>query len=455
MTVKKSLLIKRALCVLLSLMFVFGCAAFDMVSYAAVLGDVDGDGNVNSSDALRVLQHSTGISTLSASQVKLADIDSDGNVNSSDALRILQYATGLVERLDPNEPTTKPTTQPTTKPTTQPTTSGSSFEGRVNADPSLRLRSGPGTSYSTLSNIPDGTVIKITEVSGGWGKTTYGGKTGWVSLDYVESTSVKPGTFTIKCYGYGHGVGMSQEGAVVFANRGWTYDKILLHYYYSDKTKIINDPNRPATVKYGGQTIDLKTYLCRTTMAEIGDYVHIEAIKAQVVAVYTYAKYYNFNVNSSTHAYKSSYNYTGTIIEKAVDAVIGKYVDYNSKPCFTCYCASMGGKNTSAASTWLGEDLPYLRGGRESPEPESVMKKVYTFTADEIKTLAKNNMGVTLTGDPSTWFTNIVHDSSISSSVGYIKSMKVGGKEIKGEFIRTKLFNYKVRSHCLEITYNK
>jgi stage II sporulation protein D len=31
--------------------------------------------------------------------------------------------------------------------------------------------------------------------------------------------------------GWGHGVGLSQEGAHVLAQRGWTYARILQHYY--------------------------------------------------------------------------------------------------------------------------------------------------------------------------------------------------------------------------------
>jgi stage II sporulation protein D len=38
-------------------------------------------------------------------------------------------------------------------------------------------------------------------------------------------------TITIKTSGYGHGVGMSQYGALGMANAGYTYDEILKHYY--------------------------------------------------------------------------------------------------------------------------------------------------------------------------------------------------------------------------------
>ena len=38
-------------------------------------------------------------------------------------------------------------------------------------------------------------------------------------------------TFLVTGRGYGHGVGMSQYGALGFAQNGATYDQILAHYY--------------------------------------------------------------------------------------------------------------------------------------------------------------------------------------------------------------------------------
>ena len=37
--------------------------------------------------------------------------------------------------------------------------------------------------------------------------------------------------FTVTTYGYGHGVGMSQTGSMLYARQGWTYVQILNHYY--------------------------------------------------------------------------------------------------------------------------------------------------------------------------------------------------------------------------------
>ena len=39
------------------------------------------------------------------------------------------------------------------------------------------------------------------------------------------------GSFTFTTYGYGHGVGMSQQGADYYAMQGWNYVDILTHYY--------------------------------------------------------------------------------------------------------------------------------------------------------------------------------------------------------------------------------
>jgi len=47
----------------------------------------------------------------------------------------------------------------------------------------------------------------------------------------VVSGTVSDGTFVLTGKGWGHGVGMSQEGAKGFANKGYTYDQILKHYF--------------------------------------------------------------------------------------------------------------------------------------------------------------------------------------------------------------------------------
>ncbi|MBR1823055.1 MAG: sporulation protein [Ruminococcus sp.] len=61
------------------------------------------------------------------------------------------------------------------------------------------------------------------------------------SIDGVEG---QPGKFTFVTYGWGHGVGMSQNGANFYANyAGWSYRDILAHYYpgtYIENTGLID-----------------------------------------------------------------------------------------------------------------------------------------------------------------------------------------------------------------------
>lgn len=76
---------------------------YDITGYATgevdnkTLGDVNEDSKINSTDALLILQHSTGLITLSESKKLNADVTWDGKINSSDALKILQYSTGIIK----------------------------------------------------------------------------------------------------------------------------------------------------------------------------------------------------------------------------------------------------------------------------------------------------------------------------------------------------------------------
>lgn len=47
----------------------------------------------------------------------------------------------------------------------------------------------------------------------------------------VQPAAVTQATFLVSGRGWGHGVGMSQYGALGFANDAWSYDRILAHYY--------------------------------------------------------------------------------------------------------------------------------------------------------------------------------------------------------------------------------
>jgi stage II sporulation protein D len=51
-----------------------------------------------------------------------------------------------------------------------------------------------------------------------------------LALGLTGSAAAEP-AFVFQGHGWGHGVGLSQWGAYGFATNGWTYDRILAHYY--------------------------------------------------------------------------------------------------------------------------------------------------------------------------------------------------------------------------------
>lgn len=59
-----------------------------------VLGDVNGDGSLNSMDSLDILNHSVEIQMLEGNALTAADVNGDGEINSADALIVLQITVG-------------------------------------------------------------------------------------------------------------------------------------------------------------------------------------------------------------------------------------------------------------------------------------------------------------------------------------------------------------------------
>ncbi|PIC64037.1 stage II sporulation protein D [Sporosarcina sp. P13] len=62
------------------------------------------------------------------------------------------------------------------------------------------------------------------------------------STDFNIAYDVNNQIVHVTTVGYGHGVGMSQYGAEAFAQKGWSAEQILTHYYTGTKIQKINLP---------------------------------------------------------------------------------------------------------------------------------------------------------------------------------------------------------------------
>lgn len=283
----------------------------------------------------------------------------------------------------------------------------------------------------------------------------------------TDKTS-ESGTFVFKVYGYGHGVGMSQRGAMAMADNGKTYVQILNHYYPDTTVKADNSP--PATVKYAGNDIPLVEYLCKTTKQEMGwSSANKEAVKAQMVAIYTFAKNKNFVVDGSQHAYASGFDYKGSDkrlynialellnTENETEYSSVPYVDYNGSAAFTCYFSTSAGKTASAESVWGSNKYPYLEGGISSPEDPGAT--TVEISSDEMKKLIeayaqKSGNDVILSNNPADWLEIVAHDSCRGSDCGYVTTMRVGNYRMRGNAFRANVTGYsKIRSHCFTFEY--
>ncbi len=187
-----------------------------------------------------------------------------------------------------------------------------------------------------------------------------------------------------------------------------------------------------------------------------------EAVKAQMAAIYTYAKHNNFNVKSSQHAYDASFEFVGSDIYNtcleylgmttAEDAPVAKYVDYNGAAANTVYFSTCAGKTASAESVWKAGQYPYLAGGVSSPEDPAPSD--FEISAEEMKKLIQTHSDeIVLSDNPAEWLEVVEHDGCINQTCGYVTTIRVGNATMKGNAFRASLMKYKIRSHCFTVTY--
>ena len=170
--------------------------------------------------------------------------------------------------------------------------------------------------------------------------------------------------------GNGHGVGMSQEGALGYAEHGWSYAAILGHYYTGTTIGQVA-PGTVIKVLIHGKVkhIALETYVRGVVAAEMPSSWNMAALEAQAVASRTYAitakaggSRFDVYPDDRSQVYRGKAAETSST-NAAVAATAGQIVTYGGQPAITYFFAGSGGHTESIQDAFLGATPePWLVG---------------------------------------------------------------------------------------------
>jgi stage II sporulation protein D len=186
-------------------------------------------------------------------------------------------------------------------------------------------------------------------------------------------------TLVVEGAGDGHGVGMSQDGALGYAEHGWS-DAAILAHYYTGTTLGPAPANSVVKVLEGSKVVavPLERYVRGVVSAEMPASWPLAALEAQAIASRTYALTDDqggtrFDVYADTR----SQMYLGAAAETAatnaaVAATAGQVVLYDGTPAITYYFASSGGMTEDNEDSFLGSTPePWLRAVPDAYETKS------------------------------------------------------------------------------------
>ena len=232
-------------------------------------------------------------------------------------------------------------------------------------------------------------------------------------------SELSPNTVYFTSYGYGHGIGMSQNGANYYAKYGgWDYLQILGHYYPG--TSVQYNPgveNETITVRgISGSVVDIISMVCN---AEIGSSFETEAIKAQAVAAYTFVKH----AGGSTSGMAIKAGPDQKIVD-AVRSVLGQAVYYNGDYALTMFCASSGGATASNKDIII-DDLPYLRSvvSEYDAQYDPHYGEMSSMSVDTLRYRIQNAYGIYLSSAYSQWIQPVIGDG------GYVSKVCIDGQK--------------------------
>ena len=205
------------------------------------------------------------------------------------------------------------------------------------------------------------------------------------------------------------------------------------------------------------KTGSARDIIAGAVVGEIWNEFPDEAVKAQAVAEYTYIKKQNEmglrpTVSLKTDIYDRIY--------KLVDEVFGEAIYYNGEMIQSVFYASSCGYTNSAENVW-NVYYPYLVSVDcpldKTTDPN--LGSTDSYSSDYMKNAVQSTLGITLTGDPSTWFK--INSTLDNRENGWVTSVSVGGmtkangKTIDGRVIRETVLGYSLKSAAFELKYDE
>ena len=226
----------------------------------------------------------------------------------------------------------------------------------------------------------------------------------------------------------------------------------------SEPTSQEEESEKSETIKVlrtqSGRVIDvaLYDYVVGCVAGEMPAYYEKEALKAQAVACYTYAKWITANADSGIdyHVSDSSakhqkymdepeqkgkfgqkYDSYISRIKECVNEVSGEYLTYDNEPIMACYHALSAGQTQSAKTVW-GKDIPYLKsvkadGDELSPDFDQTVK----LTEKQFRKKAETAGITELSGNSKNWFSITEQNKS-----GYVTKATIGSESLTGAEVR-------------------
>ena len=199
-------------------------------------------------------------------------------------------------------PIPTPTPTPTPIPTPPPAPAETVSVTKTNVN--VNMRSGAGTGYGILLTIPSGTEVKVNSTTSGWTNVSYGGKTGYVSSQYLTTTNV-PVTPPTTPPAPTETVPVTKTNANVNMRSGaGTGYGIILTIPSGTEVKVNSTANGWTNVTYGGKT-GYVTSQYLTTISEVPPTVPVE-VKLPSVLVLEDIKTAYDNVDVKINGYSVS-----------------------------------------------------------------------------------------------------------------------------------------------------